>query len=155
MSGLNTDTARVYETPDDANAIVVAAGAKIYQGALVGRTEDGRGRPLQAGDAAAGFATEPADNTDGAAGEKTARLKSRGKAALFVSGVSAADVGRKVYASDDNTFTLSASGNSFVVFVARFEKVDYAIVAFDFFRTEDAPAEAAAPAQKPTQNEGA
>ena len=120
MTALNTDTNRIYETPSDSNAIPVAAGAKIYQGALVGRTAAGYGRPLQAGDVPMGFAKEPQDNTNGQDGEKTCELKAKGKVSLFVSGLTLADVGRKVYAGDDNTFTLAAAGNSFVGFVARF-----------------------------------
>jgi len=148
MTALNTDTNRVFETPNDTNAIPVAAAAKIFQGALIGRTAAGYGRPLKAGDVAMGFAKDPIDNTNGMDGEKTCELKAKGKVSLFISGLALGDVGQKVYASDDNTFTLAAEGNSFVGFVARFEKADYAIVAFDFFYDEE-PAEPAAQATTP------
>lgn len=132
MTALNTDTLRTYETQDDTNAVPVAAKEKIYGGALVGRTTEGYARALQAGDAAVGFAKDAADNTDGEDGDITVEVKARGKVSLFVSGLTVADVGKPVYASDDNTFTLTASGNSPVGTVVRFEKTDYAIVAFDF-----------------------
>jgi hypothetical protein len=151
MTALNTDTNRIYETPNDSNAIPVVAGAKIYQCALVGRSAAGYGQPLQAGDIAVGFAKEHTDNTNGIDGEKTCELKAKGKVSLFISGITIADVGRKVYASDDNTFTLTATGNSFVGFVARFEKADYAIVAFDFFMDEIPEIPEPAPAQSQQQ----
>lgn len=132
MTALNTDTLRTYETQEDTNAVPVAAKEKIYGGALVGRTTEGYARALQAGDAAVGFAKDAADNTDGEDGDITVEVKARGKVSLFVSGLTVADVGKPVYASDDNTFTLTASGNSPVGTVVRFEKTDYAIVAFDF-----------------------
>jgi len=154
MTALNTDTNRVFETPDDTNAIPVAAAAKIFQGALVGRTAAGYGRPLKAGDVAIGFAKDPIDNTNGVDGEKTCELKSKGKASLFIGGLALGDVGRKVYASDDNTFTLNAGGNSAVGKLVRFEKADYGIVAFDFLNAEEEQP-AAAPAATPNnEHEG-
>jgi hypothetical protein len=140
MTALNTDTNRVFETPNDSNAIPVMVGVKIYQGALVGRTENGHGRPLQAGDAAAGFAKDHTDNTNGIDGEKIAELKAKGKVSLFISGITFADVGRKVYASDDNTFTLTDAGNTAIGKLIRFEKADYGIVAFDFLNAEESVA---------------
>ncbi len=157
MTALNTDTNRVFETPNDSNATPVAASAKIYQGALVGRNAAGYGRPLNAGDNAVGFAKDNVDNTNGVDGEKTIELKAKGKASLFISGITIADVGRKVYASDDNTFTLTENGNSAVGKLVRFEKADYGIVAFDFlnaYEEHEAAAPAAAPATE-TKEEGA
>ena len=157
MTALNTDTNRVFETPGDSNAIPVAAAAKIYQGALVGKTAAGYGRPLQAGDTAVGFAKDPVDNTNGVDGEKTCELKAKGKVSLFVSGISIADVGRKVYAGDDNTFTLAEAGNSAAGRLVRFEKADYGIVAFDFLNNTEETESAApvAPANPTNENEGA
>ena len=147
MTALNTDTNRVFETPNDSNAIPVAAAAKIYQGTLVGKTAAGYGRPLQAGDIIAGFAKDHTDNTNGVDGEKTCELKSKGKVSLFISGLTIADVGRKVYAADDNTFTLTGTNNSAFGKLIRFEKTDYGIVAFDFLNNE----EAAAPSNEPNK----
>lgn len=132
MTTLNADVLRTFETQEDSNALPVASKAKIFGGALVGRTEDGYGRTLQAGDIAAGFAIDAVDNTDGEDGDATVEVKARGKVSLFVSGLSVSDVGKSVYASDDNTFTLTETGNSLVGKIVRFEKADYGIVAFDF-----------------------
>jgi len=149
MTKLNTDITRTFEIPNDANSVPVAEGAKIYEGALVGRNAAGYGRPLQAGDAPAGFAKDHVDNANGDDGDKNAELKSKGKVALTIGGITTADVGRKVYASDDDTFTLTKAGNSFVGFVARIEKDGTAIVAFDFLFTETEAA-----AAQPTNENG-
>lgn len=132
MTALNSDVLRTFETQEDSNALPIASKAKIFSGALVGRTEDGYGRTLQAGDTAAGFAIDAVDNTDGEDGDVMVSVKARGKVSLFISGLGVADVGKNVYASDDNTFTLTETGNSLVGKVVRFEKADYGIVAFDF-----------------------
>lgn len=141
MTALNTDTSRVFETPNDSNAIPVVANTKIYLGALVGKTAAGYGRPLQAGDTSMGFAKDQVDNTAGADGEKIIELKAKGKVSLFISGITIADVGRAVYASDDNTFTLNGTDKSVVGKLVRYEKADYGIVAFDFLSNENVQAE--------------
>lgn len=137
---LNTDTPRTYETPSSTNAVPVALDTKIYEGALVGRTADGLGRPLQAGDIAIGFAK-------GLVGD-ICELKSTGKVVLEITGITKADVGAKVYASDDNTFTLTESGNSLVGKLVRCESENIGIVAFDFLHSDETT-------EQPTQNEGA
>lgn len=152
MTQLNTDTNRVFETPADSNAIPVAATAKIYQGSLVGKTATGYGRALNAGDVAVGFAKDNTDNTNGIDGEKVCELKAKGKVSLFISGITLGDIGRKVYASDDNTFTLTAAGNSVVGKLIRFEKADYGIVAFDFLSADEEVSEST-PAETPTTEE--
>lgn len=136
MSSLNTDINRIYETPEDGNSVAVAANTKIYQGSLVSVNSEGYGRPLQGGDKPLGFAKDFSDNIEGSDGEQIIDVKAKGKVSLFISGLTMADVGSKVYATDDNTFTLNSSGGSYVGKVARFEKSDYAIVAFDFFMDE-------------------
>lgn len=151
MTQLNTDTNRVFETPADSNAIPVAAATKIYQGALVGKTTAGYGRALKAGDIAVGFAKDNTDNTNGIDGEKVCELKTKGKVSLFISGITLGDIGRKVYASDDNTFTLAETGNSAVGKLVRFEKSDYGIVAFDFLSADEKTT--TTPAETPTTEE--
>jgi len=152
MTALNTDINRVFETPSTSNAIPVAEGARIYQDALVGKNAAGYGRPLQAGDTPMGFAKDHIDNTNGVDGEKICELKAKGKASLFISGITIADIGRAVYASDDNTFTLTDADNSLVGKLVRFEKSDYGIVAFDFLASIESHTGAAASASASMDN---
>jgi hypothetical protein len=65
-------------------------------------------RPLVAGDPFRGFAVEDVNNSTGAAGDKRVKLYTDRKIQLTVVGTSAVtDVGKSVYATDDNTFTVS------------------------------------------------
>ncbi len=132
MTALTNDTNRVFEVNNDSNAVALAAGTKVFQGSLIGKTTTGYGRALEAGDTAMGFAKDNVDNTDGTDGEKIVEVKSMGKVSLFISGLTIADIGKDVYASDDNTFTLTSTDNSKVGKIIRFEKSDYAIVYFNF-----------------------
>lgn len=103
----------------------------VYEGAAVGLSS-GNGRPLVAGDVFDGFASEKCDNSTGSAGDVRIKLKRRGYAQLAVTGVTAiTDVGSTVYASDDNTFTLSSTGNSAIGKVDRFVSTGVAIVYFE------------------------
>ena len=154
MSALNTDTNRVFETPNDTNSIPVKAGAKILEGALIGKTDTGYGRPLQAGDTAIGFAKDYTDNTNGADGEKNCEVKAKGKVSLFISGITLSDVGNNVYATDDNTFTLTETNNSLVGKLIRFERTDYGIVAFDFLAINTQQTATPAPQTEQPVNEG-
>ena len=133
MSKITTDTTRIFEIPSDTNSVPVARGVKIYEGTLVGRTPEGYGRSLEKGDVAVGFAKDHVDNTGGEDGDKTVELKAQGKIVLQMNGITIADVGRNVYATDDNTFTFSMKLNSFVGKLIRIEKPDHGVVAFDFF----------------------
>jgi hypothetical protein len=88
----------------------------IYAGAAVGELNNtGTYQPLNTGstvDRFAGFATAQADNSAGAASAINVKLVEEGRVKLSVTGVaSAADRGKTVWATDDDTFTLTyASG---------------------------------------------
>jgi hypothetical protein len=129
---LDKDTNRIFENGEAFNSISVAASAKIFEGSLIGATSGGYGRPLQTGDKAMGFAKDNIDNSDGSDGDRKVDIRAKGKVSLFISGLAMANVGAKVYASDDNTFTLTETNNVYVGKVVRFEKSDYGMVAFDF-----------------------
>ena len=99
----------------------VIASDIIYEGAAVGENASGYFRPLVAGDAFAGFAQSPADNSAGAAGAINVRVKSRGRIVLAVTGVTAVtDEGSTVYAADDDSFTLTVGSNSPIGKVVRY-----------------------------------
>lgn len=107
----------------------VEAGTVIYKGALVGLNgANGYARPLAAGDAFAGLAYRKADNGSGNAGDKTVRLFQGIDIVVTISGVSQTDVGSIVYASDDATLTLTATGNSRVGRIVAIEGTDLARV---------------------------
>ena len=88
---------------------------KIYKGAFVGlNVSTGYARPLTAGDDFLGVAYAQADNTVAGhtAGGIRARLHQSVDIVHALSDVSSTDIGKVVYASDDDTLTLTAFGNS-------------------------------------------
>ncbi len=125
------------------NSIGAIADDIVFEGAMVGENASGYGRPLVAGDLFLGHSLLNVDNTDGAAGAKEIRLRTgryRGKVTL--TGVLITDVGKEVYASDDDTYTLSSAGNTRVGVVIRYDSSNKAIVEFQtnepFAESEDA-----------------
>lgn len=123
MATLSADSPRVFETGHDnmPNALPVVATDIIYDGAAVGMSgSTGNARPLVGGDDFAGFAVAQADNSVGSAGDVNVDVYQRGVAKLSVTGVDGInDVGTEVYASDDDTFTTTASGGSAVGKITR------------------------------------
>lgn len=113
---LSADTPRVYEL-GDVNELTVAATVTIYEGAFVFALKaDGTAvvaSPALSTHAFAGIAIQ------GATAGNRVRIKDRGKVVMAVTGASAASVGAIVYASDDNTLTLTASTNVPVGYVSR------------------------------------
>lgn len=110
----------------------VIAADIIYEGAAVGENGSGYARPLQAGDVFLGFAQQTVDNTAGAAGAKRVKVRQRGSIELPVGSLAITANDRPaVYASDDDTFTLTASSNSLIGYVSRFVSSGVGIVEFD------------------------
>lgn len=105
----------------DLQDLPVVATDIIYEGAAVGENGSGYFRPLVAADPFAGFAQSQADNSAGAAGAINVRVKPSGRIVLSVAGVTAVtDEGSTVYASDDDTFTLTSSGNTAIGKIVRY-----------------------------------
>lgn len=110
----------------------VIANDIIYQNAAVGENGSGYARPLVAGDPFLGFATAKADNAGGAAGDIGVTVKDKGFVQLPISGLAiTANDRAAVYASDDDTFTLTASTNSLIGYVSRWVSTGIAVVEFD------------------------
>jgi hypothetical protein len=132
MTTLAANKPRPYEL-GDIQAYPVIAADIIFEGAAVGENAAGYARPLVAGDPFLGFAESIVDNSAGAAGDKLVRVKRRGQVQLAVAGATAitANDGPLVYASDDDTFTLTASTNTIVGRVSRWVESGVCVVAFD------------------------
>lgn len=112
------------------NELPVVAADIIYEGAAVGILA-GNARPLVAADNFQGFAVKKADNSAGAAGAITVKIQDEGDIELDVVGVTGiTNQGATVYASDDDTFTLSSTGNSSIGKIKRWISGTKCIVAF-------------------------
>ena len=131
MATLIKNEARTYQVADREDYPVVADDI-IYEGAAVGENGSGYSRPLVAGDTFQGFAVSKVDNSGGAAGAKLVNVKASGRVVLPIAGVDVTSNARAaVYASDDNTFTLTATANSLIGYVSHFVSTGFAVVEFD------------------------
>ena len=131
MATLAQDKPRAFGV-GDFNELPVIASDIIFEGAAVGDNASGLARPLVAADPFLGFAKERCDNSAGAASARNVKVFERGKIELDVVGVaSAADVGEAVYASDDDTFTLTSTGNTAIGKVARWVSGTRCVVYFE------------------------
>lgn len=136
MTTLAADKVRPFES-GDRNEFPVIASDIIYRGAAVGIVpSSGHARPLTSGDYFAGFAEAKADNSAGAAAAINVRVIHRGKVQLSVSNVAITNIGLPVYATDDDTFSLTNTG-VFIGFVHRFVSSGVAVVIFDAFGYRD------------------
>lgn len=137
MTTLAANLPRAYEG-GSRNEFPVIATDIIYEGAAVGLVAaSGHARPLVGGDRFAGFAEATADNAAGLAAAIRVRVVESGKIELPVTGAVITDVGYPVYATDDNAFTFSPVGGSFVGFVKRFVSAGVVVVAFDALAYRD------------------
>lgn len=131
MTTLAKDTPRAYQLGELEDYPVVAADI-IYEGAAVGENDAGYAQPLVAGERFLGFAARRADNSTGAAGAVNVTVRTRGRVQLPIAGIAITANDRPaVYASDDDTFTLTALGNSLIGYVSRWVETGVAIVEFD------------------------
>jgi len=98
----------------DYSHLPLAASAKVYKHTYMGQVSGTNTfRPLVAADKFAGVSTDSADNTGGAAGAVDVPVKREGRLLESVTGATASTaLGTSVYASADDTLTLTASGNS-------------------------------------------
>jgi hypothetical protein len=131
MTTLAANAPRDYED-GIVNEHPMLAADIIYEGAAVGDNGSGYARPLVAADPFLGFSETKYDNSAGAAGAVTCRVRENGLIKLSVTGVTAlTDRESNVYASDDNTFTLTKSTNTLVGRVYRWISGTNCIVEFD------------------------
>ena len=130
MTALATDANRTYEL-GNINQVPVKGSSVIYQGAAVGGHSSGYAKSIENGDKFIGFADEHIDNSGGSDGAKTVRLRKRGAILLDISGGALGDIGKSVYATDDNTFTLSDSSSVYIGQISRIDSSGVALVEFD------------------------
>lgn len=131
MTTLSADKPRDYQLGEHEEYPVIASDI-IYEGAAVGENGSGYARPLQAGDVFLGFALETADNSAGSAGDIRVRVREKGKIVLPISALAITANDRPaVYASDDDTFTLTVGSNSLIGYVSRWIATGSAVVEFD------------------------
>jgi len=128
-----------YELCSGDNAIGAVEEASGYKGSMISISESsdsqGYGRCLTAGEVFAGHALEAFDNSDGDNGDVDIRLRGSAKYRLQVeiSGAVVTDIGSVVYASDDETYTLTEGSNTKVGKITRFVESGVCEVEFEPF----------------------
>ncbi len=132
MSLLTKDVSRVYEL-GDINELPVAAGELIYQGAVIGYNSSGYVRNLTISDNFAGFAEDNIDNSTGGDGAKKIRIRKKGSIILEIPNLVLTDLGRPVYATNNNSFTLFPTNAVYIGQISKIEAVGIALVEFAFY----------------------
>jgi len=134
MATLAADKVRVYERQGDEpvfNDIPAIATDIMYAGSAIGITS-GTARPCTTADEWAGFCVEQCDNSAGAASAKNVKVRSSGYVALSIIGVTAnTHINDTVYLTDDDTFTLTASGGLAIGKIFRWEGGAIGVVKFE------------------------
>jgi hypothetical protein len=131
MTQLATATARTY-LEGDLEDLPVKATSAIYEGSAIGFAA-GYHRQLAAGDEFCGFSLQDvASQTSD--GDAYVRVRTRGRIVLTITSVAVTDIGKPVYASDGNAFTLTPSTNAHVGRVVGVYGTNLAVVAFDASR---------------------
>lgn len=128
MAQLTAATARTY-MGGDVEDLAVKASSAIYEGSAIGLTS-GYARQLVAGDKFQGFALcdVASQSTDGGS---RVRVRTRGRIVLTITSVAVTDIGKPVFASDGNAFTLTQSTNSHIGRVVDVYATNQAIVEYD------------------------
>jgi hypothetical protein len=129
--------------PPSGNAVISAQvykSSRIYAGGFVGKTPNGYAKPFEAGDEFWGVALEEFYNssttsgavadlgTDGRRGQPTIKIMVSGHIYHTVSGVGDDDIGKAVYASDDNTLAMTGEAYGFVGRIVSKKATDEAII---------------------------
>ena len=120
----------VFEPDFIANSLPMKASTEIFLGAAVGLTA-GYARQLVAADAFAGFAEQHVNNTVATDGADRIPVRASGRVSLAITSLAVTDIGKPVYASDSQTFTLTSTGNSPIGIVFRWVSTGIGIIAFD------------------------
>ena len=128
MTNLATATARIY-LQGDIDDLPVKASSAIFEGSAIGNAS-GYHRHLAATDEFAGFALcDVASQTSD--GDANVRVRTKGRVVLTIASVAVTDIGKPVYATDGNAFTLTASTNTHIGRVTSVYGTNLAVVTFD------------------------
>jgi len=122
------------EVGENMQEFPVAASTTIYRGSMVTQNSGDDIAALTAGDEFKGHAMEKADNSSGSAGDINCKvLQGKYRLQVSLSGVAQSDATERsiVYASDNETYTLTQGSNSPVGRVVRYVSSGVAVVEFD------------------------
>ncbi|MFA5864475.1 MAG: hypothetical protein WC975_07280 [Phycisphaerae bacterium] len=112
---LSTDVNLNRYVDQQLRTLAVKNSTVIYRGGLVGLDRStGYAQPLSATTQFQGIAYEQCDNSTGQSGDREVILFTQGDFEFSLSGASRVHIGRPVFATDDNTLTLSGGSASYI-----------------------------------------
>lgn len=117
-----------FATSQETREYPVAAGVRIYRGANVGVRPDGYAVPYVSPYKFLGIALEEQNNTSGSNGSLTVSVRSAGDAVVTLSSVALLDVGRAVYATDDDAQSFRGHPDAFMGRVSQYLSSTTALV---------------------------
>ncbi len=127
MAALAANVQRNRFPDQTTRAFHVAAATRIYKGGAVGLNATGYLVPYVPGTLFVGLAYEEKDNSAGSAGAVICRVEI-GDFVLPIAGFAVGDVGKPVYASTDNDFTLSPLAAGLIGHAIGYEGAGLAVV---------------------------
>jgi len=122
---------RYFEAEPSLGEYPVKAATRIFQGVFVGDDAAGAARALVAGDLFHGIADREADNSLGLVGAINVKVRRSGFVKFAIASLAITDKGKDVYASDDNTLTLTAGSNTRIGYVDRWISTGWGIIKFE------------------------
>ena len=135
MTTLAANKARRYEASPDPvfNDLPMVASDTIFEGAALGENASlGTYRPLVDGDNFGGFAVSQQINAGAAAAENVRAAQCGNVLLTLTDTITAADKDAAVYATDDDTFSITDSGSDTQIGkIVRFVSANTAIVYFE------------------------
>ncbi|QEF98156.1 hypothetical protein Mal15_22040 [Stieleria maiorica] len=129
-----TTTSKKIERADSNKGFIpVAATIKLPQASLVFRDANGYGTNVinSGANPFVGVAETEADNTNGANGDINAELFQEGKFPVIMAGLTQADVGKKAYATDNDTASLTSTSRTYIGTIAEVVSATKAFVQID------------------------
>lgn len=129
---LSADQPRAYDADVEPmfNELPVQASAVCYAGGALSHDSNGDVGPLDGSETFIGFAEQQVTGTT--AGAKTVKVRQKGAIQIAVTGVDDPnDIGATVYATADNTFTLSSTGGAAIGKVIRHVSSTTCVVYFE------------------------
>lgn len=129
---LSADAGLAYEAGEDIVNSVPLGAVQVFQGGALSQAS-GYAKPLSGTDTAfLGFAHRGVDNSAGSAGDLSVDVRAKGRVKLSVTSVvTTTQTGTLVYATADDTFTLSSTSALAIGRVHRVTQAGEAIVAFE------------------------
>ncbi len=128
MTALTADAQRSMAASQGKRAYPARAAETIYKGAFVGVDPAGYAKSFEPGDLLVGISDGYIDNSAGAAGAENVHVHTQGDLMFTLSGAALTDVGKLVYATDDNTISLTGHPDGYVGKIVHYMAADSAVL---------------------------